>query len=428
MIKNLGEAEERILGEVYSSSEPLENLEILCDEFGGRLAGSRENRLAAEFILGKYEEYGFEDPHIESFAFPGCEVGSSRLEIIEPVGKKVSCLTLPRTASGGVEAEVVHLKDVESFEEQKNQVDGKVILVTGRELIRPSAEAGAVGVILMHPFPRMGPPTGAVAPLVPSVSVSFEDGSMISRFIRRRGKVRVSVEAEARHFDRESWNVCGEIPGNGDAKEFVMLGGHYDGHEIAQAAFDCGAPCMAALEMGRVLGRVKERMKRSVRVVLFSAEEFGMWGSKDYAKRHADEMKDMRFTYQLDCCAGGGTQVVTTDYWPQLEPFFEKLRDDLNINMPILQSTGPGDSRAFFDLGIPTGSIRDSRPADLPPQLALLTTVRHTIYDTLDKIHLRSLREVVAIGAVSGFRMVNAEEWPRHRTPEEIRELLARRA
>ena len=35
---------------------------------------------------------------------------------------------------------------------------------------------------------------------------------------------------------------------------------------------------------------------------------------------------------------------------------------------------------------------------------------RHTKYDTLDKIDLRSMREATTIGAISDLRIVNAEE------------------
>jgi len=92
----------------------------------------------------------------------------------------------------------------------------------------------------------------------------------------------------------------------------------------------------------------------------------------------------------------------------------------MNLRIPHQQRMGPGDSRAFFELGIPTGSICDHR---LPGRLELLRTYRHTEYDTLDKIDVRSLREAVAIGAVSGLRMVNAEEWPGHRTAEEVEKI-----
>lgn len=67
----------------------------------------------------------------------------------------------------------------------------------------------------------------------------------------------------------------------------------------------------------------------------------------------------------------------------------------------------------FNELGIPNGNIIDYRA---PGRIALLGTYRHTIYDTLDKIDLRSLREVIAIGALSSFRILYEENWPSHRT------------
>ncbi len=301
-------------------------------------------------------------------------------------------------------------------------------MTTDRGPIPKSIMAGAVGVVWMRPFPMMGPTTGVTPTVLPTVGIKYEDGCMLNRFIERKGGVRVRIETECRHSERESWNVCGEIPGNGGSDEFVMFGGHYDGHEVAQAAFDCGAPSMASLEIGRVLNKFRDSLDRDVRIVLFSAEEFGCWGSKAYAKRHAEEMERMRFTYQFDSCAGGSTQVLTIDHWPELEPFFERLRADLKIEMPMRQQKGPGDSTAFFELGIPTGCIRESRRFDHPGTLGGLSTVWHTCYDTVDKIDIRSLREVVAIGAVSGYRMANAEEWPSHRSPEEIEKTPIARA
>jgi hypothetical protein len=134
-------------------------------------------------------------------------------------------------------------------------------------------------------------------------------------------------------------------------------------------------------------------------------------------------MDDLRFSYQLDCSAGGATQMVTVDHWPELEAFYGRLSADLELPIPFDQRRGPGDSRAFFDIGIPTGSIIDERKQGM---LELLKTYRHTVYDTLDKIVPRGLREVVAIGAVSGYRMMNAESWPAHRGPEEVANLKNR--
>src|SRR3990170_554584 len=103
MLGRLSDVEKKILGEAHSSSEAMNNLTVLCDDFGGRLSGSAENRGAAKFILGKFEEYGFENTRLEAFSFPGCEVGPSGLEVVEPIKKKIPCLTLPMTANGTAE-------------------------------------------------------------------------------------------------------------------------------------------------------------------------------------------------------------------------------------------------------------------------------------------------------------------------------------
>ncbi|MCJ7732868.1 hypothetical protein MUP51_11190, partial [Candidatus Bathyarchaeota archaeon] len=59
-----------ILKEAYSSGRAMDNLTTLCDEYGERFSGSDENREAAEYILSLYEEYGFDNPHLEQFSFP----------------------------------------------------------------------------------------------------------------------------------------------------------------------------------------------------------------------------------------------------------------------------------------------------------------------------------------------------------------------
>lgn len=417
MYGGLSECEGGIIGEAYSSTEAWSNLEVLCDDYGGRVAGTPMNREAAEFLLKKFEEYGFEEPHLESFRFMGCETGASRLEVVGSMKRDITCLALPMTVTGEAEGEVYFLDSDGEYDEE--DLSGKIVVShTHPNLVREEG-TGVAGFIWMHPYPSMGQPTGCVHSSVPSVSIRYEDGMILKRLIRRYGEVRVRIMAECDIFERESWNVCGEIKGNGENDEFILLGAHYDGHEIAQAAFDCGSSCAAVTEIGRILNEERENLGGDVRVICFSAEEFGCWGSKDYVKRHEDELSKLRFTYQLDCCGGGNLQMVTTDYWPQLEDFYDQISSDMMKKIPHDQRRGPGDSRAFFERGIPTGSITDYRQ---PGMLELLKTYRHTEYDTLDKIDPRSLREAAAIGAVSSIRILDAETWLDHKTGKEVKE------
>ena len=99
--------------------------------------------------------------------------------------------------------------------------------------------------------------------------------------------------------------------------------------------------------------------------------------------------------------------MVITEYRPQLEPFFVNLRDDLGLPILYSQRIDSGDSRVFHGLNIPTGSINDYRN---PGRLPLLKTVRHTEYDTIDKISLKGLQNDVAIGAVSTIRILASDD------------------
>ncbi|NCF69503.1 MAG: aminopeptidase, partial [Chloroflexi bacterium] len=55
------ELDRKIVGDIYTSNELMDNLGTLCDEYGSRFAGSTEEREAAEFMKAKLIEYGLTD-------------------------------------------------------------------------------------------------------------------------------------------------------------------------------------------------------------------------------------------------------------------------------------------------------------------------------------------------------------------------------
>ncbi|MHA7843388.1 MAG: M28 family metallopeptidase [Winogradskyella sp.] len=93
----------------------------------------------------------------------------------------------------------------------------------------------------------------------------------------------------------DGYNIIGMIEGTDDKlkNEFIILGGHYDhigkgkvveGDSIANGANDDASGTIAAMEFGRYFAKSKTN-KRSILITLYSAEEMGLKGSANLAKR-----------------------------------------------------------------------------------------------------------------------------------------------
>src|SRR5262245_33181763 len=75
--------------------------------------------------------------------------------------------------------------------------------------------------------------------------------------------------------ERRMTNIIGEIPG--ESKDIILIASHYDTKLYKDMRFvganDPGASVGTLLEMGRVLGAVKGRLKMTYRLVFFDGEE-----------------------------------------------------------------------------------------------------------------------------------------------------------
>jgi len=436
MVNPYGELDRRILGEVYGSTETVDNLVVLCDEHNSRWPGSGDDRKACEFMVGRLEEYGLEDPHMEALTLPGWMRGSSKLTVTSPIRREIPCIALPHSVEGDVEADLVFLGDgpVDAYEERRSEIEGNVVMATSRTplgMARPlhrsekynrSVLAGAEGFIFMNHYPAYGPPTGDISTIIPAIGVSHEDGSFLARLLRRKGRVRVRIETRCRNLDVETWNVVADLPGSGGGDERVVYGAHYDGHDIAQGALDDGTGAVCVMEIARVLTKAAGNLKRRMRFILFAAEEIGLYGSRAYVEQHPDEVKHVRFMLNFDGAGRAGRQGFQLNGWPALEPLFGDVADAIGVDIPIWQRISPySDHWPFLLQGIPTGRMGD-------PEEARRRGGRgfgHTMYDTVDKADLRVHRECVANASIAAVRIANADDWPvSRRSREEVEELV----
>src|SRR5262249_37235219 len=107
--------------------------------------------------------------------------------------------------------------------------------------------------------------------------------------------VTISMDIQNRFYDDDlnSFNVIGEIPGTDKTDELVMLGGHFDSWHTGTGATDNGAGSAVAMEAVRILKATGLKMRRTVRIALWTGEEQGLLGSDSYIKEHFGDRHTM---------------------------------------------------------------------------------------------------------------------------------------
>ena len=440
MTNPLLEIERRLLGDLYAGRHAQETLEILCDEFGSRWSGSPDGERAAQFMEERLGEYGLANCHREPFQFMGWKRGPATLRILSPVERELACISLPMCPPATVEAQVVEVGDggPADFAAVGERLRGAVAMVGAtppRGLNRTvhrsekygrSLLSGAAAFLYVGQYPGFGPETGSIAndreALIPGVSIRYEDGELLRRLLRRHNELTLRIETTDRSAPATGWNVVGELPGHTHPEEWVLVGCHYDGHDIAQGAHDPASGAVALLEAARVLAaHAAGEVGCGVRFVLFDAEEIGLLGGYRYAEAHEAELDGVRFRLNLDAAGSPGRKGLNVNRWPQLEPIFARWEREMGDDLPIAQKTSAfSDHYPFFLAGVPTAMMGD------PGGVNTGRGFDHSAFDTVDKVDPADMREAAAMAARLALRISREDPWPaRRRGREEVEALIA---
>ncbi len=424
--------DQQMVGDIYTSPEIMENLATLCDEFGSRFGGTRGESQAAAFFEEQMQAYGLQNIHREPVEYQGWRRREATLEVIHPVQRTIPCISLPHSPAATVEAVLIDLGDgaPADFERRAGEIKGKIVMTNS--VVSPAGVlrwihrndklgycllAGATGFIFVNHYPGYGPATGGIgnggrAALIPGISVSYEDGGLLQRLVKRHGEIRLRMTTRDELFPATSWNVLGDLAG--ETETIVMLGCHYDGHDISQGAQDPASGAVAVLDAARVLAKFAGRLPCTLRFAFWGVEEIGLLGSKAYVQEHASEMDGYRFYLNMDGAGAVTEKGVVLNEWPDLEPLFSGWADQMSHPFLIGQSINAhSDHYPFLMAGVPTGGMEKVKK-DLSGR-----GYGHTAFDTLDKTDISSLREAAALGARLALRIAAASEWPASRRSQQ---------
>ena len=296
----------------------MDDLRQLCDTIGGRPTGSKACDHAVDWAVARFRAAGLESTWTESYKIPGSwEGGTDRAECTAPVQFPIRVaagpFTVPTPEGRSLEAPLVNAGDgsAESFARLGDAATGSIALVLSPEmkteadlfaeygrdgpLFAAARRAGVAAVLIQSTRPGvllyrhpMGL-SGNSLPL-PVAIVARVQAARLAR-LSELGAVRVRLELPSRIGGPfEARNVVAEIRGRELPNEIVLIGAHLDSWDLGAGAEDNGVNAAMVIDIARSFKALGLVPRRTVRFVLFTGEEQGLFGSKAYVLRHAREM------------------------------------------------------------------------------------------------------------------------------------------
>jgi carboxypeptidase Q len=436
----------KILPLIMGPSPLEENLRRLTDEVGGRVTGSPEMAKAVDWAVAAFRASGI-DVHIEKYKFPiTWAEGDTRLELLGPEKFPIRLVAegwSPSTPPGGIEANLIDVQSgsVDDFA-RVGSVKGAILLVHSKigstwtdlfeeyglppAIIERAVKGNAAAILWMGARERLlmyrHTNTGDdQLDVIPQAVLAREDAMKLARAIAANpGKLRARFTMPNKIGGPvDQYNVVGEIRGYEKPNETVILGAHLDSWELGTGALDNGCNAAMVIDAARAIKASGLVPRSTIRFVLFSGEEQGMYGSWQYTVAHREELDRLRGVIIFDSGVGrtsGFSLSGRGDIRAGLEEILKPLAA-WDVNRHVLDGDIGTDNWDFVLEGIPT-MVADQVEANYLPNY-------HAASDTFDKVDLRELKSNAVIAAVTAWGVADrAEPLGKRYTRAEIEQQL----
>ena len=418
---------------IVMGESPLEaNLRRLTDGIGGRVTGSPEMAKAVEWGVAGFRAAGV-DVHTEKYMLPvAWSEGETQLEVMGAERFPVSLVSIglsPATPAGGLEGVLVDIGPgaETDFAQAGSSVKGAILIVhtevsyTWKDLfneywnppaiIDRAVKAGALAILwtgererkLLY---RHTNTTDGKLERIPQAVVAREDGLRLERVaLANPGKVRVRLTMANKIGEPvEQQNVVGEIRGYEKPDEIVVLGAHLDSWELGTGAQDNGCNAALVIEAARAIKASGLLPRRTIRFILFSGEEEGLFGSWEYVKAHRAELDKYRGVVIFDAGVGrvtgyslGGRRDIEPAVREILKPFA-----GWDVDSHTYDADWGTDDFDFLLEGVPNLVANQ--------EVANYLQNYHAASDTFDKVDIRELKLNTVLAAVTAWGIADRAE------------------
>ena len=426
---------EMLRAQAMMGSNAMAIVTSLTTEVGPRLAGSQAEARARVWAIKTLTEKGFANVRNEPFEMNAWERHEEGAEILTPYPQPLAVTALGGSVSTKEDGLSAEVELFETLEDLKRAPAGSLsdrIAYVGHAMQRtqdgssygyfneartagPSIAAGkgAVGYLIRsvgtdsHRFPH----TGSLryqqgVPRIPALALSNPDADQLERIAGEGKTLSVRIKVESSEVPAaQSGNVIAEVVGREVPEEIVVIGAHLDSWDLGTGAIDDGAGVgitMAALELIKDAGLAP---RRTIRLVLWGAEEVGLLGANAYRDRYEAALGQHVIGSESDF-GGGRVWKVTADSRTDAGDalFAEIARLLAPIGIAPGSDNQPGGGPDLYPLiaaGVPTLRLhQDGRD---------YFDLHHTADDTVDKLDAASLDQNVAAFAVFAWLAADSE-------------------
>lgn len=409
----------------------------LTTEVGPRIAGSNGDKKAVAWAEKKLKQLGFDNVYKQPVRVRNWSRGLAKAKVLSPFQHNLVITALGgsvATPEGGITAEVLMVDSLETLKSTPEvQVSGKIVFINkkmqrhragkgyGPVVIGRSqgaieaAKVNALAVIIRSVGTDSSrfAHTGAMryspdVEKIPAGALSNADADTLEVMFSKSATVTMTVNMQAKeHGWQTSYNVVGEITGSEKPNEFIHLAAHLDSWDEGTGALDDGAGVGIVTAAANLVKQIAGQPKRSIRVVLYANEEFGLIGANQYVKANKPQLGNIIVAAESDFGAGKIYQLDTRFAEPAL-PFVTTLGEALQ---PLGISVGPNTATGGPDIymlpkhGVPVASLKQDG--------TYYFDYHHTPNDTLDKINQEDIKQNQAAYAIFAYMMANHDVDPR---------------
>jgi len=411
-----------LLSPPVNPSDPLmwADFQALCD-LGGRVAGSAGEAAALSFARERLAAVPGAKVRDDPVDYPGWRCRTAQLTSAT-TGSAFQCMPLLGTASAaGVVAEVLDLGlgRHEDFERHANRIRGRIVMVRHeypftsghvhrRVKLSLAQQMGAVGFLIAHPERGVGAVSGSSGRNggagIPALGIGVEAADAFRRLPDGTlPAARMVIDGDD-HPARTRMLVA-DLPGRGP--DWVVVSAHIDGHPHGESAMDNATGVAVALSLARLLAPHVCEFPRGLRICVFSAEEWGLIGSRIWLERMDEAARrSMVINLNLDSVGGAYALTALTSGFERLDAWVKATaaRADLPIatHLPLMANS---DHANFAAHGIP--AIRLIAGFDAPDSNLRLVL---TAADTRDKVQPDELDQALRIATTLTWHALGAPD------------------